>query len=1558
MPNRRLAGCREGDRAAGAASRGVTPPWNLTTQKRAMIFIMCRRTLSSMFLASVLLVAATAQAQTTWFVDDDAPGGGDGLTWPTAFTYLQNALAAAAAGDQINVAGGTYVPLELTDPNDPRSATIHLISNVAIYGGYAGFADPNAPDTRDLSLYESTLSGDLDSNDDPNDPNSSNENSYHVVIGSNTDRTAILNGFTVTAGYGNDGGGMFNENCSPTVSNCLFVGNRAFNGGGGMSNVNSHPEVIDCTFSANVANGDGGGMSNTSNSFPELVNCAFDLNTAGGEGGGMFNYYGSPTLTDCTFTGNSASGAGYWCGGGGMYNRTHSNPSLINCSFIGNTAACGGGMGSRDACSPMLIGCMFIGNSGGSGGAMRNTDGCAARLTDCMFSDNSADAYGGGIYNNNSSPILINCGLSGNTAPVAGGAISNINPGAAPLLINCSFSGNTSGSGGIYNDYNSAPTVINCIFSGNTSSGSGGAIFNGQGLPLIINSTFCGNVANGEGGGMRSVNTETGENGATVINSVFWGNVDDFDGDAGGPYMDETAQIADGVHPNSWPSDVDYSLIQGLDTFSSGTGNIDSDPLFQTASSGAWTDDAIYDPAAGQTSFHAIAGGWSENVLAGRVLNPDTSQPLEAIIASNTATTVVALGDFAWLGAADVPYEVKDYRLSGASPCIDAADSTAVPADTYDLDGDGDTTERIPLDHDGGDRFADRLGTPDTGPDPNDPNLPVIDMGADEHPWDCNENGIPDTCDLDCGFQDCVSYPDCGQNEDCNGNGVPDECELAGNDCNSNGIPDDCEPDEDCNTNGIQDICDVAAGTSEDCNTNRIPDECEPDCDGDDIPDECEIANCDPNDPNCADCNGNGIPDFCDIRDCAPNDWDCADCNGNRIPDGCELDPNYAGVVVSRWIGGVDNWNWTCTPPIDPNDPNCPPHWCPDAIPNNAGGQTFNVFVDDADAVSVVTLDLSPTIAELTLSAADPNRAVIVVNDASGAAVRSLFVTDSPGIVNSGTLQATDGKRFLLDTPRIDQIGGGVLLATDGSVDPNDPNDVSVLQINGALVEGGIARTVGCNSSIELIGGAEFLDVTIETDCQQMSQSVWVPDAQSGQVGGLITNQGGIRVYAQSASTTLIPGAGNVTMIGGGSVVLTKQNLASFGWFGRTITNGDPNDPNIPCHWIEGAGLLFGGLQNTAGGIVEANRTGETLLISEPGQKLNNGLFRATAGGILDIQSDMFGAGALVAADNGEVWIYDVLVQNHSLTATGGDFVLGNCVLDLSDGVDLPPPAAPYNPGMLTLNSSMLYGTDWLTVGDGIVTLTNGSAISIAAGPVVLCPADPNAVAALNLTGADCSVACVDLQLCAGGVLDVAGAISLTGSLTFANVIEGEWFWSSSAVLEMYGGVGAADYDPNDYVQLEIGGRDLGDDPNNHTGDPNGFADNFDLPELVIGPDAHVNLADAVDNGNRNGSGGPAEALYVDRLRFTDTDGRLVLNGFHLYYNTLNGDQSQILDSMPLLGDLDGDCDVDLSDLARLLAGYGMTSGATYADGDLDGDGDVDLADLAALLGNYGAVCD
>ena len=140
-------------------------------------------------------------------VDNSATPGGDGFTWTSAFQDLQDALditVAAPPGlvSEIRIAGGTYTHIRADlDPNDARTATFQLINSVALYGSYAGQGDPNNPDTRDIDLYETILSGDLMGNDvgDAQDP-SHGENCYHVVTANGTDRSAVLDGFVIRGG--------------------------------------------------------------------------------------------------------------------------------------------------------------------------------------------------------------------------------------------------------------------------------------------------------------------------------------------------------------------------------------------------------------------------------------------------------------------------------------------------------------------------------------------------------------------------------------------------------------------------------------------------------------------------------------------------------------------------------------------------------------------------------------------------------------------------------------------------------------------------------------------------------------------------------------------------------------------------------------------------------------------------------------------------------------------------------------------------------------------------------------------------------------------------------------------------------------------------------------------------------------------------------------------------------------------------------------------------------------------------------------------------------------
>ncbi len=103
-----------------------------------------------------------------------------------------------------------------------------------------------------------------------------------------------------------------------------------------MFNYNSSPTLTNVTFSGNSAPY-GGGMFNYYNSSPTLTNVTFSGNSASIDGGGMYNdYNSSPTLTNVTFSGNSANNRG-----GGMYNHSYSNPTLTNVILWGDTASNG-----------------------------------------------------------------------------------------------------------------------------------------------------------------------------------------------------------------------------------------------------------------------------------------------------------------------------------------------------------------------------------------------------------------------------------------------------------------------------------------------------------------------------------------------------------------------------------------------------------------------------------------------------------------------------------------------------------------------------------------------------------------------------------------------------------------------------------------------------------------------------------------------------------------------------------------------------------------------------------------------------------------------------------------------------------------------------------------------------------------------------------------------------------------------------------------------------------------------------------------------------------------
>ena len=123
---------------------------------------------------------------------------------------------------------------------------------------------------------------------------------------------------------------------------------------------------------------------------------------------------------------------------------------------------------------------------------------------------------------------------------------------------------------------------------------------------------------------------------------------------------------------------------------------------------------------------------------------------------------------------------------------------------------------------------------------------------------------------------------------DCNDNGVPDECDITGG------------TSTDCNLNSIPDECDIAGGTSDDCNLNDLPDSCEPDFDSDGTIDDCD-----------PDIDNDGVlndPDVCDYTPLSlPRPFVEPDGSvRGDLDDDCDVDLFDFAMMQERFTGPND----------------------------------------------------------------------------------------------------------------------------------------------------------------------------------------------------------------------------------------------------------------------------------------------------------------------------------------------------------------------------------------------------------------------------------------------------------------------------------------------------------------------------------------------------------------------------------------------------------------------------------------------------------------------------
>jgi hypothetical protein len=228
------------------------------------------RILFATCLSALCLIALGAEAATITVTNTNDSGAGS----------LRAGLASAANGDTIDATG--------------ISGTITLTSGELLVDKSITI---NGPGAANLAV-------------------NGNATSRVFHVGSGT--TVTIAGLTITNGHvpdlAGDGGGIYNDHATLTISNCTLSGNSAgpFGYGGGIDNYgfsgSATLTITNSTLSGNSAQF-GGGIFNVG-SFGSatltITNSTLSGNSADEGGGGIVNYGATLTITNSTLSGNSA----------------------------------------------------------------------------------------------------------------------------------------------------------------------------------------------------------------------------------------------------------------------------------------------------------------------------------------------------------------------------------------------------------------------------------------------------------------------------------------------------------------------------------------------------------------------------------------------------------------------------------------------------------------------------------------------------------------------------------------------------------------------------------------------------------------------------------------------------------------------------------------------------------------------------------------------------------------------------------------------------------------------------------------------------------------------------------------------------------------------------------------------------------------------------------------------------------------------------------------------------------------------------------------------------
>ena len=342
-----------------------------------------------------------------------------------------------------------------------------------------------------------------------------------------------------------DGGAIYISSGTGDIRNSTFSGNRAGDDGGAIENLGAL-SISNSTFTSNSADGDDGGAIENFGT-GDIINSAFTSNTAADDGGALRSKTGATlTVTNSTFTSNSALGTA--ADGGAI--KGSAGPLTISGSTSTNNSALGtaadGGAIRQSFSGPLTVsGSIFTSNNAtDDGGAIRKSGSGPMTVTGSTFTGNSAGDKGGAIYTfGDGATSISGSTFTGNSAGQGGGAMRKSGSGLF-TVTNSTISGNSAiaTGGGLYNSLGTAE-LTNITMSGNITTGEGGGIWN-NGTLILTNTTITNNSAS-TGGGLRNSSPGT----ADLINTILSGNTAPTGGDC----------VADGINSLGHNLDSDGS---------------------------------------------------------------------------------------------------------------------------------------------------------------------------------------------------------------------------------------------------------------------------------------------------------------------------------------------------------------------------------------------------------------------------------------------------------------------------------------------------------------------------------------------------------------------------------------------------------------------------------------------------------------------------------------------------------------------------------------------------------------------------------------------------------------------------------------------------------------------------------------------------------------------------------------------------------------------------------------------------------------------------------------